>query len=486
MGQTADPQLRGGKKNDITQLSVVPLATSCIGRLREIFAQAEHAPETLPELDDLVRLSVHDFGRDVLSAMLSCLGNAGGGTLRETGADTVLGHVRFVCRYAAPDNRGPASRQEKRRQKREVFKGRRRAKNGDFYRVGNARFAYPLKQAMRLFEGMTPALAGLHHRVAALAGSFREGTETLKQLSGVTMSESTLMRRAYAAGKCAVLEQELAVMRLVLGGALPSHLTATLTAVTPTLYIMLDGTGVPCVRKDTRGRKGKDKKPAKTREVKVGVVGTYQWVDGRRRPIRDPGAETHIVSAKTAKDFGSLLRRVANSRGCGQAGLRVQICGDGATWIDRIVKNAFPGTNIIFVNDFYHACEHLHKFLTHVTSNAKTLLRFFTKARGVLRRNGGQGLVTHLERLYAKTVVGNPDAKQELNYFKKRIGHMKFPAYRQAGLYLGSGIVEAACRTNVARRCKLAGMHWRLHNAEAMCALVAKLRSGVPAAKPAA
>ena len=63
---------------------------------------------------------------------------------------------------------------------------------------------------------------------------------------------------------------------------------------------------------------------------------------------------------------------------------------------------------------------------------------------------------------------------------------MKYAEYRKAGLYIGSGIVEAACRTDVARRCKQAGMHWRLHNAEAMCALVARLRSGVPAAKPAA
>lgn len=63
---------------------------------------------------------------------------------------------------------------------------------------------------------------------------------------------------------------------------------------------------------------------------------------------------------------------------------------------------------------------------------------------------------------------------------------MKYSEYRKAGLYIGSGIVEAACRTNVARRCKLAGMRWRLHNAEAMCALVAKLRSGVPASRGAA
>jgi hypothetical protein len=54
--------------------------------------------------------------------------------------------------------------------------------------------------------------------------------------------------------------------------------------------------------------------------------------------------------------------------------------------------------------------------------------------------------------------------------------------YRKAGLYLGSGIIEAACRTDVARRCQLAGMRWCLRHAEAIYALAARFRSHLPAA----
>lgn len=418
--------------------------------------------------------------------MLSHRGASGSGTLRETGADTVLGHARFTCRYAAPAPAKPASRQDARRRAREAAKGARRRRGGTFGRAGGATDAHPLREALGPAEGMTPGLARMHLRAAALAGSFREGAETLRLLTGVRLSESTFMRRAYAAGGRALLEQELAVMRAVLCGALPPHLAAALTAVEPTLYIMLDGTGVPCVKRDTRGRKGKDGRRAKTREIKVGVVGTYRWTDGRGRPVRDRGAETHIASAKTAQAFGSVLRRVANSRGYGRAGLRILVCGDGAEWIGRIVRKAFPGADVVFVNDFYHACEHLHAFLALAIRGAKPLKAAFAKARGILRRNGGRGLVAHLRKRYAPTAAGSEEARKELNYFKKRLAHMDYPAYRRAGLYLGSGIVEAACRTDVARRCKQAGMHWRLRNAEAMCALVARLRSGVPAAKAAA
>ena len=121
---------------------------------------------------------------------------------------------------------------------------------------------------------------------------------------------------------------------------------------------------MPCVKKDVRGVRGKgaDGK-AKTREVKVGVVGTYRRLDKKGRPVRDPGCEPHIVSPKTASGFGTLLRRLALSRGIGSGRFRIQAVGDGAEWIANIVRDAFPGTDVVFACDFYHACGHLLDFL---------------------------------------------------------------------------------------------------------------------------
>lgn len=456
---------------------------SCVARLRDIFDEAD---KNLSQLDRLILDVIRGFGISVLSTMLSAIGRTkSGGTPRKIGIDTVLGHVKFTCLYHAPDPGAPMSRQDQRRRKREKAKGQRRIKNGTFARMGGAQCAFPFKEELRLLDGMTPALATLHNRVAVFSGSFREGADTLRHLAGVVMSESTFMRRAYAAGKRAEFEQDLEVMRQVVSGALPFHLTQALIAVVPTLYIMLDGTGVPCVKKDTRGRVGKNGKPAGTREIKVGVIGTFRWKDARGRPVRDPRGETYIATDKEAQSFGAMLRRVANSRGYGGK-FRIQICGDGAEWIAKIVEKAFPGQEVIFVNDFYHACEHLHDFLAYALKEKKVSRKIYTKARGILKRNGGHGLITHLERVYGKAIQDNEDATKELNYFTKRIENMKYPEYRKQGLYIGSGIIEATCRTVVARRCKQAGMHWRLKNAAAMCALVAKYRSAIPADKPAA
>ena len=46
------------------------------------------------------------------------------------------------------------------------------------------------------------------------------------------------------------------------------------------LYVQMDGTGVPVVKKETEGRKGKtDGQPAHTREVKLGCVFTQTTCD---------------------------------------------------------------------------------------------------------------------------------------------------------------------------------------------------------------
>ena len=473
--------------------------------LSEVKNQVDESVDVdLEHLDEKIQEASRKDVNALLGDILSLLGSSGtGGTLRETGADTVLGHVKFTCPYYAPDCGKPVSRQDKRKRERAKekekekkekgkkktngkVKGTRRKKNGDFARIDEATCAYPFKEKLKLVDGMTSALALKHNEIAAFTGSFGEGSKVLKHQAGVVMSESTFMRRAYAAGQRALMEQELAILRLALSGKLPLHLAAALTKVVPTLYIMLDGTGVPCTKKDTRNRKGKDGKPAKTREIKVGVIGTYQWKDARGRPVRDPRGETYVATEKNAKTFGAMLRRVANSRGYGNAEFRIQICGDGADWIENIVKEAFPGKEVIFVNDFYHAAEHLNAFLGCVLEKGEALRKAFRKARGILRRNGGSGLVAHLKKFYGESAQGNKDATRELKYFEKRTEHMKYQEYRKEGLYLGSGIIEAACRTVAARRCKQAGMHWRIHNAAAMCALVARLRSDIPADRSAA
>jgi hypothetical protein len=449
-------------------------------------AAAECGPGAFPaglgRLDERLAAAA---GRDlaaVLSLVLSALGRAAPhGTpdgCRETGADTLFGHVGFTCAYYGPAPER-MTRQARRARERAAEKGRRLRKNGGFPRAGGAEDAFPLKKALGLADGMTPALAGRLQRAAVAAGSFAEGAGLLALLSGVRMSESTFRRRALAAGRRALEAQENPAA-WVPEPLLPAWLLAVTAPAAPTLYILLDGTGVPCVKKDMRGVKGKDGKKPKTREVKVGVVGTYRRLDKKGRPVRDPGCESHIVSPKNAAEFGSLLRRLALSRGFGSGRFRIQVIGDGAEWVVNIARTAFKGADVVFTCDFYHACEHLRDFLG-LALPQKDVRKAFVTARAVLRRHGGASLLKHLRKRCGHLPPDHP-AWDKLGYFEKRKDNMRYGEYRKQGLFIGSGVVEAACRTDVARRCKQSGMHWRFHNAAALCALAARFRSHLPAA----
>ena len=105
----------------------------------------------------------------------------------------------------------------------------------------------------------------------------------------------------------------------------------------------------------------------------------------------------------------------------------------------------------------------------------------FGTARAVLRRHGGASLLKHLRKRHAALPTDHA-AREELDYFEKRKDNMRYGQYREKGFFIGSGVVEAACRTDVARRCKQSGMHWRFLNAAALCALAARFRSRLPAA----
>lgn len=419
----------------------------------------------------------------LLATVLSTLGRAAPyGTpdgYRETGADTLFGHVGFRCAYYGPAPER-MTRQARRARERAAAKGGRLGKNGDFPRAGGAGEAFPLKARLGLRDGLTPALADRLQRAAVAAGSFAEGAGLLALLAGVRLSEATFRRRALAAGARALKAQESPVA-WVPEPLLPYWLLAATSPVAPTLYVMLDGTGVPCVKKDLRGVKGKGKDgKAKTREVKVGVVGTYRRLDKKGRPVRDPGCESHAVSPETASGFGTLLRHLALSRGLGSGRFRIQVVGDGAEWIAKIVKDAFPGTDVVFTCDFYHACEHLRDFLA-LALPQKEVRKAFGTARAVLRRHGGASLLKHLRKRNGALAPDHP-AWEELDYFDARVKNMRYGEYRAQGLFIGSGVVEAACRTDVARRCKQSGMHWRFLNAAALCALAARFRSHLPAA----
>jgi hypothetical protein len=453
-------------------------------RLGEELAQAApgELPKGLGSLDERLATALREDGRRVFADILGTLGrlvpHGAPDGYREATVGSLLGYVAYERAYYAPLG-GRPTRQSRRQTAR--GEARRRKRNGAHDRTGAAPGACPLDAALGIADGMTPGLGERVQRAAVLCGSFAEGAATLERFAGVAMPESTFRRKALAAGERAVAAQERPALRL-LAPHFPVWLLKATTETVPTLYIMLDGTGAPCVRADTEGVKGKGGDgTAGTRELKVGIVGTFRRLDKKGRPVRDPGCESHIVSAKSAGEFGTLLRKLAVSRGYG-TGFRIQVVGDGAEWVANIARKAFPGSDIVFTVDFFHACEYVQAFVALAGLDAAVTQKAYATARAFLRRYGAATLLRHLRKRFPDLEAASKEAAAKLAYLEKRQDHMRYGEYREQGLYVGSGIVEAACRTDVARRCKQSGMHWRLKNAAAMCALVARFRSNLSAA----
>ncbi len=123
--------------------------------------------------------------------------------------------------------------------------------------------------------------------------------------------------------------------------------------------------------------------------------------------------------------------------------------------------------------DFFHATEHLaaaiaaiHGDGTFATRHKFELLR----ERLLTEDNGAEAVIQALIYLRRK----HPNFKrvaQVLAYFRKNKQRMRYAEWKRQGFMIGSGVVEAACKTLVAQRLKLSGMRWGSHGAQAILTL---------------
>src|SRR5260370_7826541 len=106
-------------------------------------------------------------------------------------------------------------------------------------------------------------------------------------------------RTAEAIGEDVAAREQAEIQR-----AMQLDLPSVVGEPVPILYVLIDGTGVPVVRKETAGRQGKTEgQPAHTREVKLGCAFTQTTWDEQGYPIRDPDSTTYVGAIETAEHF---------------------------------------------------------------------------------------------------------------------------------------------------------------------------------------
>jgi hypothetical protein len=316
-------------------------------------------------------------------------------------------------------------------------------------------------------RSMSPGLAAMNNRAAA-AVPFAQAAGLLEELAGVRLTVKRAERAAEASG-AAVAEAGRERARLTAARRLiplpPSPLPDK-------LYAAIDGTGVPVTAKETAGRQGKGEDGrARTREVKLAVFFTQDRLDDEGYPVRDQGSASVIASFEPAAAFADLVKAEGIRRGADHA-RQFTVLGDGAAWIWRIATAKFPeATQVV---DLFHAREHLHDLARRLEFTLLDRKDEWLAARLEDLDYGYVDGIVAATRKYPLAGIKKDEIDTALGYFENNAPRMRYHWFRQCGLFVGSGVVEASCKTVIGQRLKQSGMHWTVSGADAIIALRCK------------
>lgn len=329
-----------------------------------------------------------------------------------------------------------------------------------YYHAGKDQGHYPADDALGLEVSYTPALARFICLEGADEQTYLKAERHLLQTGGITVSARQIQRVVQRVGSAAQAWQE----RTAQAGRTDA----------PIMYVSADGTGVPMVPEELEGRRGKQPDgKAKTRQVYLGCVFTQHRTDEKGYPVRDWESTTYVSSFKSSAEFGPCLRQEAIRRGMASAG-EVVVLIDGAEGLENLGKQNFKqknGEDCVQIVDFYHAVEHAGDVLAALIG--KEHPEYKTRQHRWAKR-----LLKDKVRLLIdetrKECAGRPNALEveaELGYFERNVKRMQYGTFRAKGYFIGSGVVEAGCKTVIGARCKQSGMFWSKSGAENILAL---------------
>ena len=299
--------------------------------------------------------------------------------------------------------------------------------------------------------------------------SFEEGHALLGELAGVDVSTKQVEREAERLGR-EIAEDERRTVE-----------SETDREIPPTLYLGMDGTGIPMRKSETEGRAGKQEDgSAKTREVKLVTVWSAQGRDKDGVPVRDDGSITYSAAIESAatrdtdKEPSEFARRAVReaTRRCFEKAPRRVVLGDGAEWIWNIAAEQFP--DAIQIVDRFHANEHLSDAAKAIYGPDGDLHNQWAHQRCTDLKAG------KIDDVLAALAVHSccEPAQDCSEYIRKNRNRMRYGEFHTAGLCTSTAVVESGCKRAIGLRLKPGGMFWTVPGADAIIALRCSHLSG--------
>jgi len=146
------------------------------------------------------------------------------------------------------------------------------------------------------------------------------------------------------------------------------------------------------------------------------------------------------------------------------------VIGDGAPWIWNLSDLHFPDATQII--DIFHAREHLWEIAKQIYGKDKEKIKTWVKKRiKELDKGKVEKVITALQASSPANEEIKEALQKQVGYFDKNKERMRYNRFKEQGLFIGSGVIEAGCRAVIGQRLKQSGMHWSVKNANDIIAL---------------
>lgn len=196
-------------------------------------------------------------------------------------------------------------------------------------------------------------------------------------------------------------------------------------------------------------------------EVKVGRIfksSDCLHAEGKQGWISHSQYTAHLGNYKEfTKTLDALIDKYGN------LGNRLVFVSDGATWIKNWIEDAFP--KAVSILDYYHVCEHLHKFSSSIFSDKVIEKKWTDKQKEWLLKGKVKIVISNIKRIGKNTEQAN----ELIGYYSNNKNRMNYQEYVKIGCgIIGSGAIESAHRTLVQKRMKQSGQRWSWKGAQHM------------------
>lgn len=341
-------------------------------------------------------------------------------------------------------------------------------------RHGGGRSICPLEKRIGIIGGFWTPRAG--EEACQLVADVTPGrAETLlRELTGMRPSKTSLDRVAKTVSTEWESHREEFEKELRASTVIPEEAA--------TVAVSLDGVMAPMRPESKAGDLATDR-PLKERRKRSGGPEGYREVGCATMTFYDSGGErlstvrwgrmSEAKKATLCAEIGNELESVLQSR----PDLRVAKLSDGAESHWDFLSGLEPEGDEIL--DFYHAASHLKTALDAAYGEGSTKSAAVFENKKVILKNDPDGVdqvVRSLSHLQTRR-KGRRVVRRVVRYFRKNRDRMRYCRYQSRGLPIGTGVMEATCKTLVTARMKHAGMRWTIPGGQAILTLRGLIQS---------